>query len=373
MKKVFLLLTAAMLIMACSTEVVQVDPINMEQDVSYSLQQVEEDLMIPPKLNQTPIDPKWEAEDAFKNANRTAQKGAAVSSSHVLWEQLIQSNWVLGFGRHINLVFVAEGFTEAEMPLFDALVESLSVYMDGGDIVRNAMSYSHNGGGAWDVYSYRTVSNESGISVEGGAQVDTYWNIYRNAGGLARLTAIDAADKTRFTDAVLKNPSGYLKGEEVYPIFIVNTGTYAGSGEFEGVNGKNNISRVPYTIATKDSEFGYFLQLAFHEFMHSFGNFDDEYVDANYAAVGWSPRGNVTNDTINDRKWSVSATGQEMGYGTGYFQGARYNNEFYRPIPNSMMRALNGGWAGVHAWQVLHRRDCALGYNSSSYDCKDTF
>jgi hypothetical protein len=128
--------------------------------------------------------------------------------------------------------------------------------------------------------------------------------------------------------------SNYATGDYAYTIIIANTTDYYGGAEFPGVTEYNTIltPKVSNMIVSKYDSGNGFKFLVRHEFGHSFGNMDDEYVDSD------------TNCAIGTYEpWYLPPTPKANVFTFdpgGWYPGARYVlSGYWREWDNSIMRS----------------------------------
>lgn len=236
----------------------------------------------------------------------------------------------------LNVVFVAEGYTEGEESKFE------------GDAARlfNALivDESWNRFQSWvNGYALFVASAESGTDdpVEGVTR-DTYFNTSFNVGGIDRLLAIQFEQHQIY--AVLREtmPAYDLA------ILVVNSTKYGGSGG------------NPITVSLNASA----EEILLHELGHSFARLADEYIDdPSFAAA--TPELELANASqFSDRdqvEWTeflfpevpfptpVSLATADLGEDlVGGFAGAYYRAHYYRPTANSKMRSLGRPFGPVN-------------------------
>lgn len=232
----------------------------------------------------------------------------------------------------VNIIFLAEGFTEEELPEF----QNLSNTAKQAILDMEPFKSSSN---SLNFYRVDSPSITSGISTieftsscNGTTGTNTTsqtpWSVFSNKIGLQRLLGIESSRR----DALEKLYGRYATGDYVYTVIIANSSGYFASAEFPGVTEYNTISdpKVSNMIISKYDSGEIFKFLARHEFGHSFGNLDDEYEDseANCALelqpwfLPMTPKSNVL--TYNPDTW---------------FEGARYSQTgYWREWNNSIMR-----------------------------------
>lgn len=346
MKKLLTLLAIG-LMFNCSNESVLTEPIQTDTEQFENLKEG----ILPPKFDRTPINT-----ENLKKKDQEIDMLLLPPPPQIVWEEL----YYAGEGK-INIVFVADGFQNFDMYLFDATVADILDEFQSSTGGFTFQHDNHNGYGSHDIwedfnfYVYRLESNESGISIRTHIGnpvteviVDTQWNSYFNEIGIERLMAIPEDDYERLEDDLLKQPNGYLVGEKaVFPIIITNTNEYGGSGSFMDVNPGNNkmaLSLIPVNNS-------WFYKLFIHEAIgHSFSDQDDEYIDQDYLDLAevyapeyfnYPERANITTDNINDRKWDVDLNATPP---VDYFLGGRYASQgHWRSIESGFMKAIN--WA----------------------------
>ncbi len=249
----------------------------------------------------------------------------------------------------IDILFVGDGFTEQEQSFFQQKAQEAESYFLNSLPIKNRKS-------DFNTYYLELNSNESGISVEGGTQVDTALGVYRNCDGTPRISCISDWGKEKLYERLRK-----LFGKRVYVYLISNYSGYIGSGEFPENDVIASIGQSSY-----DSQHGYFRELVIHEMGHSFGDLADEYggtCDDQSRPTDWDPvkydKKNVTHDAVNDRKWDFLPNPQ-------YILGANYcTNEWYRSSQNGIMRSFQHGAEHNELGQYLinERIDEDLEYN----------
>ncbi|WP_026836968.1 M64 family metallopeptidase [Gillisia sp. JM1] len=231
-----------------------------------------------------------------------------------------------------NIIFLAEGFTEEEIPEFKIL----------SDIAKQAildMEPFTSSSNSLNFYRVDSPSLTSGIkTIEFTSDCNgttgtntasqTPWSVFSNKIGLERLLGLESSKR----DTLETLYGHYATGDYAYTIIIANSTGYFASAEFPGVTEYNTISnpKVSNVIVSKYDSDKIFKFLIRHEFGHSFGNMDDEYVDSEAnCALGlqpWflpiTPKLNIL--TYNPDNW---------------FEGSRYSQTgYWREWNNSIMR-----------------------------------
>ena len=257
----------------------------------------------------------------------------------------------------IDIVFIADGFTAAEQSTYESYVAQAVGYLfDNPPFDTESNKFN--------IYSIPTVSNESGISVQGGISVDTFLKTHLNENNLPRLTGLP--DESR---SFLRNELKKVFKKKIYPIIIMNTGVYGGSGE---LNREPRFMSV--TQVTLDTEYHAFRELLVHEFGHSFIDLADEYGgDCSSSEVDdWDidhyDKKNVTQDATNNRKWDDLVTSPQ------YILGANYcDTDWYRSSPSDIMRSVGSGNIHNELGQILaeERIEEDIDYNTDVVSFQD--
>lgn len=224
----------------------------------------------------------------------------------------------------IHIAFIAEGYTEAEMPLFLEDAQTATQALFSHEPFKS-MSDRFN------VVAVKSPSEESGTS--------------EPAKGIWRNTALSSNFDTFYSDRYLttlklKQLHNWLAGTPYeHIIVLVNTDKYGGGG----ILNSYNLSMTHHS---------YFKPVVVHEFGHSFAGLGDEYAYENEAipmyphdVEPWEP--NLT--TLHDfhGKWEdlvqpgtpiPTPTTQDADR-VGAYEGAGYSlNGVYRPLPDCRMR-----------------------------------
>lgn len=225
--------------------------------------------------------------------------------------------------QRINLVFLAEGYTEAQLQDFTADVSRAVGFLLGREPWSRYRSYCN-------VYGIAVASAQSGADngLAGGSR-DTYFEAGFNTPGVSQLATVSTLGQSR-AYALLNQ----LLPEYDIAVILVNDAKYGGSGG-------------PIPVVTVHASSGGILE---HELGHSFAGLADEYA-VDYP--GYAPREmpNTTSRTNRDqivwRHWIDQAVpvptvpptnGNET---VGLYEGSMYRAlGWYRPHPDSLMRHL---------------------------------
>ena len=231
-----------------------------------------------------------------------------------------------------NIIFLAEGFTEEEIPEF----QNLSNIAKQAILDMEPFASSSNSLNFYRVDSpsltsgIRTIEFTSDCNGTTGTNTtsQTPWSVFSNKIGLERLLGLESSKR----DTLETLYGRYSTGDYAYTIIIVNSSGYFASAEFPGITEYNTISdpKVSNMMVSKNDSDEIFKFLIRHEFGHSFGNMDDEYENSESNCAmklqPWFlptiPKLNVL--THNPDKW---------------FEGSRYSQTgYWREWNNSIMR-----------------------------------
>lgn len=226
----------------------------------------------------------------------------------------------------VDLVFIAEGYTEAELDKFFKDAERFSEALFACppfDTCRDD----------FNVWAVGTVSMDSGTSSSG---IGIYKNTALKTGyytfGLDRY--LTTKDMKSIKDATWNVPCDAV-------FLLINAETYGGGGIYNS-----------YACGTADN--ARTLNVFTHEFGHSFAGLGDEYFESEVAYESyynlekelWEP--NITTLVEFDRKWKdllpegtpiPTPLNDETKDNIGVFEGGGYLSEgIYRPMDHCMMR-----------------------------------
>ncbi|MDR1335678.1 MAG: IgA Peptidase M64 [Tannerella sp.] len=230
----------------------------------------------------------------------------------------------------VDLVFLPEGYTEAEMDKFDADARRFA------DALFRTPPYDRR----QDDFNVRAVhlpSAESGVDISGEG---IYRHTALNAGfytfGIDRY--LTTRDMKSIRDAVWDVPCDAI-------FILVNSGIYGGGGMYNF-----------YAIGTADNERT--IRVFVHELGHSFAGLADEYFESEVAyndfysldAEPWEP--NITTLVDFESKWkdmlpagTPVPTPPEAPHADriGVFEGGGYRaRDIYRPMNHCTMRDMAG-------------------------------
>lgn len=227
----------------------------------------------------------------------------------------------------INLVFLSEGFTAAELQagLFEQRVEAFTDYLFTREPWNRYQSYVN-------VYGIEIASQESGMD-NPHVEPKVYRNTYFGAGyhaTIERLLLISSAGSKAAYSLLNQHVPEYT-----IPVVLVNSDLYGGSGG-------------PITVVAAGD---YGPEIFEHEIGHTFAKLTDEYdIDTpGYPAVEYP---NATTKTVptqirwnawidNDTPLPTPENTPLFWEKVGLFEGAHYRTRgWYRPHDNALMRTL---------------------------------
>jgi hypothetical protein len=264
MKKLILLLAmVSIAFISCNQEY---DEINATPD-AYVAQT---------KIKRTPVPkPSQELQDAYNLSNPRAQ----VEKPEMTEKRFLTPNAQLipvsmhtpNTTPHFKVYIIAEGYTAMEQSLFNAHA------IDVMNSLKTVTPFNTNINKI-NFYRINTFSNESGVSkkdVNGldSLVVDTRWGAFIGNQGMPWFYGYPQSTRTELRNWYANDS----KGEQVYIVLLSNYDGYAGYGEYATYVEDN----IPVLVTSREaSSIGFLMK---HEFGHSFGGLDDEYVDQAYA------------------------------------------------------------------------------------------
>ncbi len=241
--------------------------------------------------------------------------------------------------QRINLVFLSEGYTAAELPNFAAHVNTAVNFLFTREPWQQYRSYCN-------IYRIEIASNESGCdngntSGTNGTR-DTYFSSGFNTPTVTQLLTLAGTGSSRAYTLLNTHVPEYD-----VPVVIVNDTKYGGAGGGISVASINSLSAA----------------IVEHEIGHSFANLADEY-DVEYAIYTPSEKPNSTAQTTRNLiKWNhwidaatPVATPETAQYDSvvGLFEGCMYRTTgWFRPHNNSLMKNLNRPCGQVNREQFV--------------------
>jgi hypothetical protein len=229
-------------------------------------------------------------------------------------------------GTRLNMVFLSEGYTSAEMGKFATDVQDAVDFLFTKEPWDRYRSYCN-------IFRIEIASNQSGTdNGSAGGMRDTYFHTGFNTPGIPQLNTISSTGSTRAYTLLNQHVPEYH-----IPIILINDDQYGGSGG-------------PLALATTHSLSAAILE---HELGHSFAKLTDEY-DENYPgypaieypnATAKSQRAQVRWNVWIDSGTPVPTPENQPAYAdpvVGLFEGANYRSTgWYRPHDDALMRNLN--------------------------------
>lgn len=227
----------------------------------------------------------------------------------------------------IDVCFVAEGFTEEEMPYFLALCDSSIQALVAHEPYRSLID-------RFNFVAVTPPSPQSGVSIpRKGLWVNTPLGSHFDTFYSARYLTIP--DNGRLYDLCTGIPFEHF-------IILANTEEYGGGGIYNSYNIAS--ARCPYSK----------LEVIVHEFGHSFAGLGDEYEYGNQAETmypadtePWEP--NLTTLADFNQKWKdmlpagtpipTPCDGRELTTKVGVYEGGGYQSHgVYRPAQQCRMK-----------------------------------
>lgn len=220
----------------------------------------------------------------------------------------------------LDLVFLGDGYTEAELDTFAADVDRIVAYVLQ---VEPYGAYT----GLFNIWRVDQASNESGAShyERSPAEVrDTAYGCYYGCGGIDRLVCCDDSKVLAEVRAAVPGYDGVM--------VLVNDPTYGGSGGF--------------AYATSYTADPYGSQVAAHELGHSLVGLWDEYSYGTTGSAQGAPNCAKDGDAPQWTAWLGEG-------GVDAYAPCSYTN-LYRPTNNGcMMNTLQDGYCPVCREQAV--------------------
>lgn len=234
-------------------------------------------------------------------------------------------------GNRIDLVIVGDGYTTAELGKFARDANRAQQFFFRDAFIREFANY-------FNVYRVDVVSNESGVDNDPslGVQRDTALDMEFFCADIERLLCVNQ-DKT------LNAANNAPAADQI--LVLGNSSKYGGAGYPGG------------KISTASSDNGGSLDIAVHEFGHTFGELADEYGGSG-AYSGPEPiELNVSKLNSNqlkgqNRKWHRWVGRSGVGTFSG---GGQFDSGLFRPTSNSKMRSLGRPWDAVNNELLIHK------------------
>jgi len=228
-------------------------------------------------------------------------------------------------GTRLNLVFLSEGYTSAQMGTFAADVNAAVTFLFTRQPWSRYRSYCN-------IYRIEIASNQSGTdNGQAGGTRDTYFSTGFNTPGIPQLNTLAGTGSGRAYTLLNKHVPEYD-----IPIILINDPKYGGSGG-------------PLALTTTDPSSAGILE---HELGHSFAKLTDEY-DEEYPGYPNTEYPNATAKTVREQiRWNLwiepttplftPEYDPEYADKVGHFEGANYHkDDWFRPHDAALMRFLN--------------------------------
>lgn len=229
--------------------------------------------------------------------------------------------------QRINIVFLSEGYTTADMPNFATHVNTAMNFLFTKEPWQQYRSYCN-------VYRIEIASNQSGCDNGNASGVngfrDTYFNTGFNTSSVPQLLTFGSGGLTKAFNLL----NAHVPEYDV-PVVLVNDTKYGGAG------GGISVASVHSSSAA----------VVEHEIGHSFALLADEY-DTEYLIYTPEEKANTTAQTTRSLiRWNhwIDATTpvptpETATYDSlaGLFEGSMYRTSgWYRPHNDSLMKNLN--------------------------------
>jgi len=231
----------------------------------------------------------------------------------------------------LDIVFLGDGYTDTELDDYaDHVINVLTAFVAEAPLAAYA-SY-------FNVHRVDVISNESGVDEpDYGIYRDTALDMTYNCSGIARLLCVDVSKA--FTAAALAPETDQI-------LALANSTRYGGAGY------------LSTDLATVAGNNGSSVEIALHEFGHSFANLADEYDSDGTTYTYTGPEPVQPNISIYNSDQQLSL--QTKWYRwldlpeVDAFEGAHhYQYGTYRPTSNSKMRTLGLPFEAVNEEQFV--------------------
>ncbi|HVK61121.1 MAG TPA: M64 family metallopeptidase [Bdellovibrionales bacterium] len=220
----------------------------------------------------------------------------------------------------INLVFVGDGYTASQIPVYVSDVDRSIASILKQEPFKSYASY-------FAFHRVDVVSSESGVSRANGGKIKTALEMTFGCSGLPRLLC---ANLNKVSAEAGNAPA-------VDVVFaLANSDEYGGAGYLKPA------------VATYAARNPSSLELALHEFGHSFAGLGDEY-DTQGVVSNCTSFANVAKETRAQMqsakaKWYRWLDVQNVSA----FPGSCYSSKYYRPTFASKMRVLGNAYEEVN-------------------------
>jgi hypothetical protein len=230
----------------------------------------------------------------------------------------------------IDIVVVGDGYTQSELNKYQLNVNSIL----GGYFAQQPLASYIN---FFNVHRVDVISSESGVDEpDYGIYRNTALDMTYNCAGISRLLCVNTA---KAWDAASVAPDA----DQI--LALANSTRYGGAGY-------NNL-------ATMAGDNSYSVELALHEFGHSFGMLADEY-EYGEGDTYTGPEPSSINISIYSAQQQTNLQTKWYRWlnlpNVDTYEGAYYYlHGIYRPTSNSKMRSLNRPFEEVNVEQIIFR------------------
>ncbi len=232
---------------------------------------------------------------------------------------------------HVDIAFLAEGYTETEMPKFLADARSMADYFLSVEPYSNFRD-------RFNFYAVSSPSDESGVSIPG-KELYVNTNIHSSFYTFDMDRYLTSFDTRSIYDIAANVPYDAI-------FVLVNSKRYGGGGFYNH-----------YCEGTVDNQYSKIV--AVHEFGHSFAGLADEYYNSEVSYSGFynlkvEPwEANLTTNIDFESKWKAMVTPglplptprkPEFKDATGMFEGGGYVGKgIYSPSMDCRMKSNEAG------------------------------
>ena len=229
----------------------------------------------------------------------------------------------------IDIVTVGDGYTFGDLDTYASHVANFANYFFTDEVIGAYAGY-------FNLHVVEVISDESGVDndptqgISRSTALDmTFW-----AGGIERLLGVNV--NAAWTHALLAP-----EADQVFA--IANSTKYGGAGY-------TNADLATFAGGNASS-----IEIALHEFGHSFAGLADEYY---FSGAYTGPEPHEPNVTTLTAEQMIAQAAKWYRWldepGVGLYEGGLYKSDgVYRPTQNSKMRSLGQPWGPVNAEQLI--------------------
>lgn len=269
---------------------------------------------------------KWEGDFEMKFETQINPDNYFINPEikNILYKKLVDNG---DPAKNVDLVFLAEGYTEREMAKFESDAQRMVSYLFSQEPFKSNAN-------KFNIWLVNSVSEESGTDIPGS-------KIYKKTALNSNFYTFDSERYLTTNDVKsLRDYAGVVPYDDI--CILVNSSKYGGGGVYNHYA----ISTVDHVLSEK---------VFIHELGHSFAGLGDEYYNSstsyndfyNLAVEPWQP--NLTTMTNFDIKWSSminkeipvpTPRGSEYENVLGAFEGGGYVNKgIYSPMMDCRMKS----------------------------------